>query len=473
MSIKSIILLLYALFLLLFIGAYISNPDSLIIDDIGFLFGVLFFFLAILYTYSLNGSFSILLTVSFVFLILYAQRLVNLMFLTASSSNSIYLRYDFLTSDDVNLAIIFLDILLGTLILIHFFLKPKKSVTMAFGSEMRSLSVRQFIHKFYSVILVSTIVYRVLAYDPIISKAWPDSALIKILIYLLEYSHVFLFFTLAVLYSGAVKIGGLERRQIKRNIILFICSVIVTLSKSMFIVFVIILMSAYLMYGKKSVSLKYLFVFTMISLLTILTILVQSKVERYISTGDMGPDNSMIEDKNIFLEGLSLMSRRLGGVDWIALSFSQAHGAELSKEVTFINSSKRIINRFFNGESKPFSVLNDGRIIPEIIRGMPKWTEARYAEYMTLNGKLVSMIGWGGIAGFVFIYGIALAIIRSRITAPIKNYLLYSILFTYVFTGDSPELVKAFMFSIIYYLAVIRLLIAVISTKKRSVKFCK
>ena len=468
MSIKSIILLLYALFLLLFIGAYIGNPESLIINNIGFLYGVLFFFLAMIYTYLLNGSFSILLTISFIFFILYAQRLVNLMFLTASSSNSIYLRYDFLTSDDVNLAIIFLDILLGALILIHFFLRPKKSVVLVFGSEMKSLSVRQFIHKFYFVILILLIVYKVLTYNPIISKAWPDDVSIKILIYLLEYSRVFLFFTLAVLYSGVVKIGRLEKRQIKRNIILFILSIVVTLSKAMFIASLIILMTTFLMYGKKSISLKYVFIFFTISVLTILTILVQSKVERYILTGDIGVDKSMTADKNIFLEGLNLMSRRLGGVDWIALSFSQARGADLSKEVTFINSSKRIINRFFNGESKPFPVLNHGRVIPEIIRGMPKWTEARYAEYMTLNGKLVALIRWGGITGFIFIYGIALVIIRSKITAPIKNYLLYSILFSYVFTGDSPELIKSLILSIIYYLAVTKLLIPVILTKRKK-----
>ena len=157
MTIKSIILNVYFLFLLLFIVAFFTNSDSLIINENSFISGILFFLLAIIYTFLLRGSFNIFLILSFGFLILYAQRLVILMFLSASSSNTIYLRYHLVTSDDVTLAINFLNILLGCLILIHLLVRPKKSILLVFDSKFNNPSIRKFIHNFYSIILILNI----------------------------------------------------------------------------------------------------------------------------------------------------------------------------------------------------------------------------------------------------------------------------------------------------------------------------
>ncbi len=437
-------------------GDYINYESFFLI----LLFYILYFINLLLASNINKTSSKVSVILLFSVLVLYSQRFVAL------SIPDIKVRYDgIMTSENILDAVIFLDLALLVLLLYQLVNYNNHSKCKFYIERIfYSKSIRYTFYKFVNIILMLGIVQRIFFYNNDLAQAWVSSIALKIPLYLLAYSFIFVNMTLILfINSKDLRIDNSEKKHIYFVIALYVIHTFSSASKGAFIAIAISFVILMILNGKSFISKRGIKWITAAGFLTLFMMTGQGIIHSILNS-DLSVSNRLAAQESIInYEGKGVLSfaqvnvenfsRRLGGVDWVSLMYSE-HRDEIGREFDISNVLSRISNRFSFSEDK-FSVINNGKVIPCKVRDQHDCLSLSYGEYPTLfgvislNNLLVSMLL------IMLFLGLIHFVVIAKYSYLLKGNLVLLLSYNFFVSGDTPELLKSSFIIIFFFYVVV------------------
>ena len=164
---------------------------------------------------------------------------------------------------------------------------------------------------------------------------------------------------------------------------------------------------------------------------------------------------------------ISKFSRRIGGLDWVALGFSeeskkirhkQINDMSLFDAVTLEKEMQRIYNRFVLDEYR-YKVMNPAHLITQLTRGYPPEFEVRHGEDLSFFTLLIFLFEWQGLIYFAILVLLFYYFLTSNVNLIFKSFFCYYIIFELMPGGSLSETIKDTVLLLIYYYLFINILI--------------
>ena len=340
------------------------------------------------------------------------------------------------------------------IILFQIFLITKNKKLDTFNSPY-SLKLENLLLYISLALIIFKGVYAFVAFDSLINKAWPDSTFKIIIQYFIEYTSFLVIFVMYTLFKNFF-----TRQNNFLPILILIVYVFALIpggGKGILLGPLVFLFFIGLWFGISKISKKFLIILPLVIIFTGFMATGQHFILNYLSDRGGVSSSHVTQSLSLYkklnydsiLYPISTLSKRFGGLDWIAMSQSTFYRDRIGSEVSLVKTLRRIADRFLPKSYKDQSLIPNGRIIAEGIRMEPKSTRENYGEYFTLLGYL----GFYGFYAPLFLWPLLYIIyISRRLNNPyIKIGISLTIVMNYFMAGDAPSAIKFTLLSIIVF----------------------